>query len=109
MHTSLADQWFAALDQHPIGSGQDGWVAQVLAVHTERDGIWVQVAPVDDPSSTIVLHVSSATHLDDVVTALERQSRPSEGPPAVIDLLVGMRASFSRPLRPLSRASGTEG
>jgi hypothetical protein len=97
MQISLADHWFAALDQRPIGSGQNGWVAQVLAVHTDGDGIWVQLAPADDASSTVVLHVSSATHLDEVLRALERQSRPSAGPPAVIDLLASISPSQNRP------------
>ena len=90
MHVSVADRWFVALDQRSIGSGHDGWVAQVMAVHTERDGLWVQIAAADRPAATIVLHVSAATHLDEALTALERQRRPGDGPPAVIDLISGL-------------------
>jgi hypothetical protein len=90
VHIAPADRWFAALDQRPLGSGSSRWVAQVLAVHTERDGLWVQLAPSDDPCATVVLHVSPATHLDEALNALEHQSRPSDGPPAIIDLMAGM-------------------
>jgi hypothetical protein len=93
------------LDQRPLGSGPSKWVAQVLAVHTERDGLWVQIAPADDPSATVVLHVSAATHLDEALTALEHQSRPSDGPPAVIDLIADM-PGFSGLSGRFSRASG---
>jgi hypothetical protein len=89
MHIAPADRWFAALDQRPLGSGASRWVAQVLAVHTERDGLWVQIAPADNPSAIVVLHVSSTTHLDEVLDRLERQNRPEDGPPAVIDMVSG--------------------
>jgi hypothetical protein len=88
MNISFADRWFTALDQRQIGNGAGAWIAQVLGVHEEGDALWVQVAPTDDASATIVLHVSPMTHLGDVVKALERR-RSDEGHPVVIDLLAG--------------------
>jgi len=81
-----ADQWFAALDQRRIGAGAGSWIAQVVGVHRDDDGFWVQVSSSEDPFSTIVLHLAPTTPIDDVVTALERHSRSAEGRPALIDL-----------------------
>jgi hypothetical protein len=97
MDISFADRWFTALDQRQIGSGASGWVAQVLGVHTERDGLWVQLAPAGDLSATVVLHVSQATHLDEVVKALERRGRLDRTRTAVIDLLAGALGFSGRP------------
>ena len=80
-----ADEWFGALDQRRIGTGADSWVAQVLGVHSEREGLWVQLAPDDDAGATIVVHLSSSTQLAEVLAALER-SGSSERRPEVIDL-----------------------
>jgi hypothetical protein len=74
MDVSFADRWFAALDQRQIGSGDERWTAQVVAVHHEADGLWVQVAPVSDLSATILIHVSAATSLDEVLDTLEKQT-----------------------------------
>ena len=82
-----ADDWFFALDQRRIGAGSAAWVAQVFGVHRENGELWVQLAPLDRPASAIVLHVSPATHLDDVLEALERRQPASEGKPEVIDLV----------------------
>jgi hypothetical protein len=82
---SPADQWFAALDQRYIGTGDKRWVAQVLGVHGAPDGLWVQLAPNDDPGATIVLHLSMGTRVEDVLTALETRSQ-FDGRPDIIDL-----------------------
>ena len=74
MDVSFADRWFSALDQRQIGTGDGRWTAQVVAVHHEVDGLWVQVAPVYDLSATILIHVSAATSLDEVLDTLEKQT-----------------------------------
>jgi hypothetical protein len=74
MDVSFADRWFSALDQRQIGTGDGRWTAQVVAVHHELDGLWVQVAPVSDLSATILIHVSAATSLDEVLDTLEKQT-----------------------------------
>ncbi|PWT81972.1 MAG: hypothetical protein C5B57_09460 [Blastocatellia bacterium] len=83
--TSSADDWFAALDQRYIGTGDRRWVAQVLGVHGAADGLWVQLAPNDDPSATIVLHLSTKTRIEDVLVALETRTQ-FDGRPHIIDL-----------------------
>jgi hypothetical protein len=83
--TSSADQWFAALDQRYIGTGDHRWVAQVLGVHGAPDGLWVQLAPNDDPGATIVLHLSMRTRVEDVLLALETRAQ-FDGRPHIIDL-----------------------
>ena len=82
---SSADDWFFALDQRQIGVGPHGWVAQVLGIHREHGGLWVQMAPLDNPSATLVLRVSTSTHLDDVLAALERRRPTEESKPEIID------------------------
>jgi hypothetical protein len=74
MDVAFADRWFAALDQRHIGSGDRGWTAQVVAVHHEPEGLWLQVAPVDDLSATILVHVSVSTSLDEVLETLAKQA-----------------------------------
>jgi hypothetical protein len=83
--TSSADQWFAALDQRYIETGDRRWVAQVLGVHRAPDGLWVQLAPNDDPGATIVLHLSMRTRVEDVLLALETRAQ-FDGRPHIIDL-----------------------
>ena len=75
MDVSFADRWFADLDQRQIGSGDKQWTAQVVAVHHEANGLWVQVAPVSDLSATVLIRVSATTSLDEVLETLENQAR----------------------------------
>jgi hypothetical protein len=86
VETRSADQWFAALDQRRIGAGAGSWVAQVLGVHCEDDGFWIQLSSSEDSFATIVIHLVSKTPMADVLAALEGHSRPSDGRPAIIDL-----------------------
>jgi hypothetical protein len=44
-----------------------------VAVHHEQDGLWLQVAPVNDLSATILVHVSVSTSLDEVLETLAKQ------------------------------------
>jgi len=80
-----ADDWFFALDQQPIGTGPDRRVLQVLGIHRDGGGLWIQLAPDDDPFATIVVRVSAATQLPDVLHALEHRSH-GDGRPEVVDL-----------------------
>jgi hypothetical protein len=82
-----ADDWFFALDQRRIGAGAKAWVAQVFGVYRQNGELWVQLAPLDRPASAIVVHVSPATRLDDVLDALEHRHPTGEGKPEVIDLV----------------------
>ena len=81
-----SDQWFAALDQRKIGSGSGNWVVQVQGVHSENDGVWIQISSSEDPFATIVLHLTATTSVGDVLAALERHDHPVDGRPAIIDL-----------------------
>jgi hypothetical protein len=82
----LADRWFEALDQRRIGAGADSWVAQVLGIHVDEVGtIWIQVTSVDNPYTTIVLHVSASTTVERVTVALEEREA-SDSRPEIIDL-----------------------
>ena len=80
-----ADDWFFALDQQSVGIEPDRRVIQVLGIHRDAGGLWIQLAPDDDPFATIVVRVSVATQLQDVLDALEHRS-PSDGRPEIVDL-----------------------
>ena len=91
---TAAEQWFAALDHCRIGVGADSSVAEVLGIHPDGETFWVQVAQVDNPYNAIILHVSSASTVDDVRAALARRSTRGESCTEIIDVLAyGLAAS----------------
>ena len=83
---SSADDWFLALDQRLIGAGSNGWVAQVLGIHTERKHLWIQIAAAHNPWVSLVLRVSASTGLNDVLSALKHRRPAEETRLEVIDL-----------------------
>ena len=80
-----ADDWFIALDQRRIGDGAAAWIIEVLGIHREPGGHWVQIATSGNPFATLVLRVTASTHLDDVLTALEWQRPSDQTKPEIID------------------------
>ncbi len=77
--------WFFALDQRRVGTGTNGWVAQVFGIHRDQGDLWIQIAPAGTPFTTMILRLSASTHLGDVLIALEHAPF-SESGPAVVDL-----------------------
>ena len=70
---TVADQWFAALDHCRIGVGPESSVAEVLGIHPDGETLWVQVAQIDNPYTAVILHISSASTVDQVRAALARR------------------------------------
>ena len=79
------DRVFREVDNRRIGIGADSWVAQVFGVHmTDADG-WVQVAPEDDPTHSVIVRVWPGTTGTDVAQALAHWSAvvEEERPPVI--------------------------
>ncbi len=80
------EEWFAALDHCRIGTGADSSVAEVLGIHPDGETFWVQVARIDNPSTAIILHISSTSTVDDVRAALASRSTPGASGVEIIDV-----------------------
>jgi hypothetical protein len=84
---TAVEEWFAALDHCRIGVGADSSEAEVLGIHPDGETLWVQVAQVDNPYTEIILHISSASTVDDVRAALAARSTRGESCVEIIDVL----------------------
>jgi hypothetical protein len=82
-----ADAWFAALDNREVQVGSETCIAQVLGIHISPSGLWIQMSCADDPAMNVVLVVSAATRIDDVLERL-RTDPPIGHPLEIIELRV---------------------
>jgi len=80
-----AERWFAELDQRRIQGGPFSWLIQVDGVHLAQRDAWVQVALVDQPLSSVVLHISAHATAAHALAALQAWFRtaPSDRPHVV--------------------------
>lgn len=65
-----ADAWFTALDNRVVQVGSDTCITRVLGIHVGPSGLWIQVSCADDTATSVVLAVSAATQVDDVMERL---------------------------------------
>jgi hypothetical protein len=83
-----AERWFAELDQRRIAGGPFSWLIQVDGVHLEQRDAWVQVALVDQPLSSVVLHVSAHATAAHALAALQAWFKtPPCDRPHVVDVM----------------------
>jgi hypothetical protein len=82
---SEADAWFSALDERLIELGRGTCVARVMGIHTSADGLWIQVTFESEIDLSVVVHVTSATRLEDVLHRLKIDP-PVGRPLEVIDM-----------------------
>lgn len=87
---TLADRWFRALDQRRIRAGAQRWTAQVVGVHVDFSDVWIQIASLEAPDVSLVLHMSERTTLHEAITAM-RDPRHVEG------MVIQVDASLSSP------------
>lgn len=66
----LVDRWFRALDQRPISVGLQEWQLQVTGIWVEGDEVWIQLADGSASGASILLHVDSATSIEQAIRAL---------------------------------------
>ena len=71
----LVDRWFRALDQRPIRIGLLEWRLQVTGIWVEGDEVWIQLADGSGSGGSILLHVDSATSIDQAIQALSSRCR----------------------------------
>ena len=82
---SDADAWFAALDDRTIELGPVSCTARVLGIHTGPDGLWIQLTCEGSPDISVVVHVTPATRVEDVLQRL-KVDPPVGRPLEIIDM-----------------------
>jgi hypothetical protein len=82
---SDADAWFSALDDRTIELGRGTCTARVLGIHSGADGLWIQLSCEGEPDASVVIHVTSATRVEEVLQRLKSQP-PVGRPLEIIDL-----------------------
>src|SRR5687768_10793748 len=74
-----SDRWFAALDQHLIGTGADRWRAHVLGIHEKDDELWIQIAAEGGHDCDLVLHCWRWQSVEEVLGTLQRARHKGTG------------------------------
>jgi len=82
-----ADRLFHLLDHLVVDLFTDWWVTEVTAVHVIGGEAWVQLARAGDPSSDVVLRLSTQATPNHAVAALVAWSQiPADERPRVLDV-----------------------
>jgi hypothetical protein len=80
-----ADAWFSALDDRAIELGSGACITRVVGIHASPDGLWIQLTWADQPEVSVVVHVTSATRVEEVLHRL-KVDPPLGRPLEVIDM-----------------------
>jgi hypothetical protein len=67
---TVADWWFAALDQRPFTVGDVRWTTQVVGVHLDGFHTWIQIEFAEEGRSSLVLHLTPLAGLMDAVNII---------------------------------------
>ena len=67
---TVADCWFAALDQRPFTSGNGLWTTRVVGIHLDGLHIWIQLEFAEHPGSSFLLHLTPWAGLHDAVSII---------------------------------------
>ena len=70
---TVADCWFAALDQRPFISGSRRWTTRVVGVHLDGHHTWIQLEFDEHPGSSFILHLTPWAGLHDAVNIIRNQ------------------------------------
>lgn len=70
---TVADCWFAALDQRLFACGNRCWTTRVVGVHLEGLHTWIQLEFAELPGSSFVLHLTPWTGLHDAVNIIRSE------------------------------------
>jgi hypothetical protein len=89
---SNADAWFSALDDRTIELGPTTCMARVQGIHPGPDGLWIQLSCEGHTEISVVVHVTTATRVEDVLLRLKTD--PPVGRPLE---MVEMHGSLSTP------------
>ena len=70
---TVADWWFAGLDQRPFTASNVLWTMQVAGVHLAGFHTWIQIEFAEDPGSSLVLHLTPLAGLQDAVNIVRAE------------------------------------
>jgi len=70
---TVADWWFAGLDQRTFTVSNVLWTMQVAGVHLDRFHTWIQIGFAEDPGSSLVLHLTPWAGLQDAITIVRAE------------------------------------
>ena len=70
---TVADCWFAALDQRPFTSGNRRWTTRVVGVHVDGLHTWIQLEFAERPGSSFLLHLTPWAGLHDAVNIIRAE------------------------------------
>lgn len=79
---TVADCWFAALDQRRFAAGDRRWTTRVMGVHLDGLHTWIQLEFAEHPGSSLVLHLTPWAGLHDAVTMIHAEIMRSGPPPS---------------------------
>ena len=69
---TIADWWFAGLDQRPFIVHTLPWTTRVLGVHLDGFNTWIQIEFVED-GSPLLLHLTGPARLQDAVDVIRAE------------------------------------
>ena len=70
---TVADWWFAALDQRSLVVNAVRWTTQVVGVHLDRFGTWIQIEFKEHRDTSLLLHLAPLAELHDAVAMLRAE------------------------------------
>lgn len=78
---TVADCWFAALDQRRFAAGDRRWTTRVMGVHLDGLHTWIQLEFAEHPGSSLVLHLTPWAGLHEAVTMIHHEIMRGGSPP----------------------------
>jgi hypothetical protein len=70
---TVADCWFAALDQRRFAAGDRRWTTRVMSVHLDGLHTWIQLEFAEHPDSSLILHLTPWAGLHDAVNMIHAE------------------------------------
>jgi len=67
---TVADCWFAALDQRLFAMGNRRWTTRVVGVHLDGLHTWIQLEFAEHPDSAFLLHLTPWAGLQDAISVI---------------------------------------
>jgi hypothetical protein len=67
---TVADCWFAALDQRSFISESRLWITRVMGVHLDGLHTWIQLEFAEHPDSAFLLHLTPWAGLQDAISVI---------------------------------------
>jgi hypothetical protein len=78
---TVADCWFAALDQRRFVAGERRWTTRVMGIHLDGLHTWIQLEFAEYPGSSLVLHLTPWAGLHDAVNMIRAEIMRGDAEP----------------------------